>query len=71
MTDTEKLEQLIADSGLKKGYIADKIGISRSGFSDLIHNRAEFRVSLIHQLRLLLNMTDHQVIEIFFADGGA
>ncbi len=70
MTNTKLLEQIIKDSGLKKGYIAERLGVSRAGLLNLINNRAEFKVSQIRVLCNLLNLTDTQRNVIFFAANG-
>jgi plasmid maintenance system antidote protein VapI len=70
MTNTKLLEQIIKDRGLKKGYIAEKLGVSRSGLINLINNRAEFRASQIQTLANLLDLTDAQRDAIFFAGNG-
>lgn len=70
MTNTKMLEQVIKESGLKKGYIATQLGVSRSGLINLINNRAEFRASQILTLTNLLNLTEAQRDAIFFACDG-
>lgn len=71
MTNTKLLEEAIDRSGLKKGKIAERLGISRAGLINLINNRAEFRASQIMTLCDLLSLTTAQRDAIFFAvDGG-
>lgn len=71
MTNTKMLERAIKDNGLKKGYIAERLGISRGGLNNLINNRSEFKASQIQTLCETLNLTDAQRNAIFFAvDGG-
>lgn len=70
MTNTELLERKIADSGKKKGYLAEKCGLSRTGFNNCIQNRAEFKTSQVKILCLELNITDLAEKEaIFYAVG--
>mgnify|MGYP003307134066 CR=1 FL=1 len=60
MTNTKLLEEAIDRSGLKKGKIAERLGISRAGLINLINNRSEFRVSQIQTLCEILNIElDH------------
>lgn len=70
MTNTKLLEQVIKERGLKKGYIAERLGVSRSGLINLINNRADFRASQIQSLSELLNLTETQRNAIFFAVNG-
>ena len=70
MTDTAKLKQAIADSGLKKGYIAKQMGISRTSLDNYINNRTELRQSHIEALSTILNLDKDQRLSIFFAANG-
>lgn len=72
MTNTELLEKLIQESGKKKGYLAQKCGLSRIGFRNCLTNKAEFRQSQIEILCAELNITSLKVKEaVFFARLGA
>ena len=71
MTNTKLLEDAIERSGLKKGYIAERLGVSRGGLTNLCNNRAEFKASQIQVLCDLLKLTDEQRNAIFFAVSGA
>ena len=66
MTNTELLEQKIAESGKKKGYLAEKCGLSRTGFSNCVKNRAEFKTSHVKILCYELNITDLAEKEAIF-----
>lgn len=70
MTDTAKLKQAIAASGLKKCYIAEQIGLSRVSFSKALQGKAEFRESQMRKLSDLLSLSDEQKLAIFFAPSG-
>lgn len=71
MTNKEKLEQAIKDRGLKKAFLAEKIGLTPAGFCNCLNNRAEFKASQINTLCDLLGITDLAEKEaIFFADVG-
>ena len=69
MTDSEKLERLIKASGYKKGFIAEKLGLSRGGLYNCINNKdnMEFKASQIDALCELLNIEPEQRTAIFFA----
>lgn len=71
MTNTKLLEDAIKRSGLKKGYIAERLGISHGGLINLCNNRAEFKASQIQVLCDLLKLTDAERNAIFFAVSGA
>ena len=71
MTNTKMLEDAIARSGLKKGFIAKRLGVSRAGLANLIHNRAEFRASQMNIMEELLKLTPKEKDAIFFAKDGA
>lgn len=68
MTHTELLEQRISESGKKKGFLAEKVGLSRAGFRNCMTNRAEFTASQIDILCEELNITSlKDRFAIFFA----
>lgn len=67
MTDTVKLRELISKSGLKLGYIANQLGISRFALSNKIQNRTEFRVSEIVKICEILCIDYDSREQIFFA----
>lgn len=72
MTNTKLLEFYIKKSGLKKAYIAEKIGLSAVGFRNCMVNRAEFRSSHIRKLCELLGIDDPVTVwAVFFANGCA
>lgn len=71
MTNTALLEKAIKDSGLKKLFLAEKIGLTPAGFYNCLNNRAEFKASQINTLCDLLGITDLATKEaIFFAGFG-
>ena len=68
MTNTELLERKIAESGLKKSYIAKAMGLSRYGLTLKLQNLNEFKASEIEKLCILLGITDvEERCAIFFA----
>lgn len=69
MTDTEKLLDLIKESGLKIGYIAMKLGITRQALYKKIRNRNKFSAIEIKILCEILCVTSLEEKEsIFFAN---
>jgi predicted XRE-type DNA-binding protein len=72
MTNRELLEEKIKQTGLKKGFIAEELGVSRSTFCALMRGEAEFRVSQVCTLCRLLGIKDDKTLAaIFFARLGA
>lgn len=68
MTNTDLLEKTIKDSGLKKNYLAERLGISAFSFAKKIRNENEFKASEINVLCELLNIKNLEIKEnIFFA----
>ena len=68
MTNTEELLRIIRESGLKLGFIAEKLGLSRFGFSKKINNETEFKASEIDALCELLHIDSYEErLKIFFA----
>ncbi len=69
MTDTNALRDKIAKSGLKQGYIAEKLGLSSFGFANKLNNKSDFKSEEIKALCELLNITSLREKEaIFFAE---
>ena len=52
------LLKLIDDSGIKKNFIANKIGISASSMSALLHGRKKFTADTAIQISKILNLPD-------------
>lgn len=71
MTNKELLEKAIRAKGLKKKFLAQKIGLTPAGFCNCLNNRAEFKASQIDTLCDLLGIVDLVEKEaIFFANFG-
>jgi len=62
------LESVIKEKGMKKYALADKIGISRSAFYAKIAGVTEFSNSEIQALKVNLNLSDKELMRIFFDD---
>ena len=68
MTRTEELRKLLGDSGLKLGYVAEKLRITRQALAMKIENQTEFKPSEILQLCEMLGISNLEDRErIFFA----
>lgn len=68
MVDTQLLEDKISESGIKIGHIADTIGITRQAFDLKKKNKRKFRVAEVYVLCDLLNISNEEKKDIFFAD---
>lgn len=72
MTNTDKLNELIRKKGIKKGYLAKKLGVSNTTFYALMRNKSEFKASQIRILCEELGIEDNETVKaIFFAPVGA
>lgn len=67
MVDTIKLSDSLKKSGLKNCYISKKLKITDNSLSNKINNRTEFKPSELTALQGLLNLSNDQFFEIFFA----
>ena len=66
MANTEALEKKIRDQGIKKVFLAEKLGITSFGLSKKINNINEFKASEIQTLCELLNITSLKEKESIF-----
>ena len=72
MTNTALLEEYIQKSGKKKGYLAEKAGMSLAWFRACSTNKGEFKESQMHSLAQELNIEDPPTfMAVFFAQDGA
>ena len=72
MTNIELLEKKIKQSGKKKKYLADKLGLSYAGFRNCCLNKAEFKISQVQILCEELNIDSLEERQrIFFASSVA
>lgn len=68
MTNSEMLEQAISDSGIRRSYIMDKMGIkSYATLRAKISNKSDFTASEIDILCEILHLNLRQRNAIFFA----
>ena len=68
MLNTQLLDDRIKSSGFKVNFIVEKLGLSRNGFDKKRKGKTPFRVAEIYVLRDLLNLSNEEEQEIFFAD---
>jgi len=63
--DTALLEKYIEDSGLRTGFIINKLGISRQAFDKKRKGQISFRASEVYVLCSLLRIPDSEQPKIF------
>jgi hypothetical protein len=69
MTNTVRLNELIRKSGLKKGWIADRLHLSCYGFRRKLWNKSQFKAGEIKLLCELLGIASlEEMRDIFFND---
>lgn len=69
MTNTKMLKDIIDKSGLKLGFIAEHVGISRQSLWNKVHNRTTFNQYEIGKLCKILKITSLKMKEqIFFGE---
>lgn len=68
MTDTEKFKEAVLSRGLKYGFLAEALHISRSALWMKINNGSEFKASEITTLAALMELSLEERDAIFFAE---
>jgi DNA-binding phage protein len=68
VTDSEALNKVIENSGLKLTFIARALKLSREGFYKKLNNQTEFKASEIVKMQEILNLSNEQRDKIFFAN---
>lgn len=68
MYNSELAEKFVTDSGLKKIYIAEQMGLSAYGLQKKIDGITEFKASEINSFCRIVGIDDEQRNDIFFAD---
>ncbi len=67
MTNTDLLKQKIHESGLKQGWLAEKLSLSESALSLKVNGKRYFNQVEIENLRKLLRLSRADAEKIFFA----
>lgn len=67
LTNTELLSKKINESGLKLGYIAEKLGISRPSLNRKLAGETRFWQNEIVILADLLRLSDREIRDIFLS----
>ena len=67
MTDVVRLKEVIEKSGLKKVFIADKLGITYQGYLKKENGKTEFKAKEVSVMQTLLGLSTKEVKEIFLS----
>lgn len=70
MTDTTLLKDVMRASGLKLGFIAEKLGMSRQSLYRCLKGKTEFKQSQIAALCDILSLNNEDMKRIFFKPKG-
>lgn len=62
-----ELEIAILRAGLTKNDVIEKSGISRKAFYSRLKGATQFKQNEIARLKEILNLTDNDIISIFFS----
>ena len=65
-TNIELLEHKIQQSGLKKGFLAEKLGVSRTTMNALLSGKNDFKISQVQTLCELLGIEDVETMHAIF-----
>jgi DNA-binding XRE family transcriptional regulator len=67
MTDTIRLKSLVESSGLKKTFIAEKLGLSYQGYLKKENGKSDFMATEVSIMKDLLRLSNKEVSEIFLS----
>ena len=67
MVNTKLLQEKMKNNGFTIKELAKKIGLSKTGLFNKIHNKCEFKGSEINSIALALRLTKANINQIFFA----
>ena len=66
MTDIEKLNNAIKESGYRVQFLAEKLNLSNQGFLNKRNGIHEFTTGEVSTLQELLKLSDDEMLSIFF-----
>ena len=66
MSKPQDIDYYINNSGYKKGYIAEMLGISRTSLHNKIAGKTDFKMSEANALCDLLNIPNESIRTVFF-----
>lgn len=66
ITNLPLLDDYIKKSGYRRDHIANFLGMSRASFIYRMTGKVDFTITDVNKLRILLNLSDADIIKIFF-----
>ena len=63
--DGTRLETMIKESGYKKQYIAERLGITSTGLNYKLQGKTDFKLREAIMIKMLLNMPDKVFFDVF------
>ncbi len=67
MSDSVKLSEAIKSRGVKKGFVAQQIGVSVSTLWRKMKGTSDFTLSEIQTIAAALKLSDKEIRDIFFS----
>lgn len=67
MTDSKRLKEVVKASGLKKKFIAERIGVSYRSYLNKENGVTGFFADELCIMVRLLNLSEQEMMNIFFA----
>lgn len=67
MVDSKKLRGKIAEAGMTKTKFARCIGMTYNSLASKMNGDSPFKVSEASEIAALLNLTNEEIVSIFFA----
>lgn len=67
MADTVKLQEIVKNSGVKKSFLAEKMGISYQGYIKKESGKSEFLAKEIAVMKDVLRLSNKEVADIFLS----
>ena len=68
MTDTLKLKAKIMEKGMNIQSLSKEMQLSANALSNKINNKKDFKVSEIWTIKDLFQLSNNDIISIFFAE---
>ena len=67
MSDSVKLSEAIESRGVKKGFVAQQIGVSVSTLWRKMKGTSDFTLNEVRIIAAVLRLTDKEICDIFFS----
>ncbi len=67
MADNAKLQEIVKNSGVKKSFLAEKMGISYQGYIKKESGKSEFLAKEIAVMKDVLRLSNKEVADIFLS----